>query len=852
MRKRAQLLMVGLVVSMLALGLTSPSAAQLYQGPAQGTSAPGQSVSTTAFPPLPPAGLERFGFPPEHAVSLLPDPFGMRPPLAPLGSNEQDDPSRFLGPARVAGPPGLLRSFEGILQTTNIPPDPILAVGPNHLMALVNRFFAVFTKDGSNLQQIYGPTWFNNVAPGNNAFDPKVIYDHFDDRWVMVWLAVDRDTLNPTSHILISVSDDSDPNGTWCNFATRGDLNGSTTSGFWSDYQGLGFDEDAVYVVPNQFPFESGSVHVKLRILPKSDLYDPSCPAVTYTDFWDLRDPDNLSTPVFTVRPAVTFGSPGVEYLINDSRFTTGTTMTLWSLTNPLSPTPTLTAADVPVTTRLSPPNANQLGGSSILISVGGARVRNLVYRDGSVWTAHSVADATGQYARARYVRIDVTGPTLLEDVSFGSSGCWLYYPAITADANDNMSMVYNQSCLDTYIDIRYTGRRPADSELRPSAMLKAGEANYVKDFGSGRNRWGDYSGVAIDPADPTRTWMYSEYASSPANTWSTWFGEVIARDQGDVNADGDINVGDVVALVDIILERVNPDPVTAAISDCNRDSALDIGDVVCLVDVILGGSTSTLIASQTPTQGQRAGAARLGLEGSGSAPEERTVLLEADVGSGVAGVQARIAYDPGRVRLGTPELAPRATGFNLVYQDNGDELVLLVYDASGQTMAAGDGAIVRLPVRVVGTFLQGEELGLELEQALFAYKGGAVVPAKLVRTNLAAVPLEFRLSNAYPNPLLVGRSTKLDLEIPEALGPELSGGSGRQANGAVRVVADVYNVRGQRIRRLMDVYLMPGSHTLEWDGRNDRGEYVGTGIYVFRLQAGSFAATRKLIVPGG
>jgi len=852
MGKRTQVLAMCLVVTALALGRTTfLTAQQLYQGPAQGTSAPGQSVSTSAFPPMPPAGLDRFEFPREHAVTLLPDPLGLRPPLAPVGSNEQEDPSRLFGPARVTGPPGLLRSFEGIVQTSNIPPDPIVAAGPNHLMALVNRFFAIFTKDGSNLQQINGPNWYNNVAPGNNAFDPKVVYDHFDDRWVMVWLAVNRDTLNPTSHILISVSDDSDPNGTWCNFATRGDLNGSSPAGFWSDYQGLGFDEDAVYVVPNQFPYETGAVHVKVRILPKSDLYDTSCPAVTYTDFWELRDPDNPSVNVFTVRPAVTFGSPGVEYLINDSRFSTGTTMTLWSLTNPLNPTPTLTAASVPVTTRLSPPNADQLGGSSILIEVGGPRVRNLVYRDGSVWTAHSVADATGQYARARYVRIDVTGPTVLEDVSFGSSGCWLYYPAITADANGNMKMVYNQSCLDTYIDIRYTGRRPSDSELRPSSLLKAGEANYVKDFGSGRNRWGDYSGVAIDPSNPTRTWMYAEYAASPANTWSTWFGEVIARDQGDVNDDGDVNVGDVVALVDIILERVTPDPITTAISECNRDAALDIGDVVCLIDVILGVGAPALVASQAPPAGERAGSARLGLESTGVFPEDRTVLLEADVGSGVAGVQARIAYDPSRVRPGTPELGPRAEGFDLVYRDDGDELVLLVYHASGRVLAGGDGAIVRLPVRVYGELDEGEDLGLDLRQALFAFKGGAVVPAKIVRTNLTALPLEFRLSNPYPNPLVMGTGTKLDLEIPEAMGPDLSGGA-RQANGAVRVVADIYNVRGQRVRRLMDVYLMPGVHTLEWDGRNDRGELVGTGLYVFRLQAGTFGATRKLIVPGG
>lgn len=852
MARRAHAVAWGLAVVALTFGSAMPARAQLYQGPEQGTSAPGQLVTTSAFPPIPPAGAELAPSPPEHEIDLVPDPPGLRPPLAPLGFNEQDDPSWFAPPAAVTTAPGLLRDFQGILQTTNIPPDPIAAAGPNHLMALVNRFFAIFSKNGTNLQQVFAPSWFNNVVPGNNAFDPKVIYDHFDDRWVMVWLAVDRDTLSLSSHILISVSDDADPNGTWCNFALRGDFNGSTPSTFWSDYQGVGFDGDAVYVVPNQFPFDDGSPYVKLRIIPKSDLYDPACPAVTYTDFWDLRDPDFPDVRVFTVRPAVTFGSPGVEYLINDASFFTGTTMTLWSLTNPLDPSPILTATNVPVTQRQPPPNADQLGGSSILIDVGGPRVRNLVYRDGSVWTAQSVADMTGNYARARYVRIDVAGPTVLEDVSFGSDGCWLYYPAITADVNDNMTMVYSRSCLDTYIDIRYTGRRPTDAGLRPSAGLKIGEANYVKDLDSGRNRWGDYSGVAVDPANPTRVWMFAEYASSPSSTWGTWFGEVIARGEGDVNDDGDVNVGDVVLLVDIILERATADPVTAAISDCNRDGMLNIGDVVCLVDLILGDGGAALVASRTPASSQRSGEARLSLASAGRLPEGRTVLLEAELGAGVAGVQARISYDPNRVRLGTPELTPRAQGFNLAFQDKGDELLLLIYDASGRTLAAGAGALVRLPVHIGPVGPAGEDLGLELRQVLLAHKSGGVRSARVVRANLTTLPVEFRLSNAYPNPLIRGTGTKLDLQIPEAIGPALSGEGGRGANGAVRVVVDVYNVRGQRVRQLMDVYLLPGQHMLEWDGRNDRGEHVGTGLYVLRLRAGSFAATRKLIVPGG
>ena len=62
---------------------------------------------------------------------------------------------------------------------------------------------------------------------------------------------------------------------------------------------------------------------------------------------------------------------------------------------------------------------------------------------------------------------------------------------------------------------------------LEDSSLLKAGEANYVKTFGGSRNRWGDYSGIAVDHADPRSIWMFAEFADSPANTWSTWFGQV-------------------------------------------------------------------------------------------------------------------------------------------------------------------------------------------------------------------------------------------------------------------------------------------------------------------------------------
>ena len=58
-------------------------------------------------------------------------------------------------------------------------------------------------------------------------------------------------------------------------------------------------------------------------------------------------------------------------------------------------------------------------------------------------------------------------------------------------------------------------------------SLLKAGENPYFKDFGSGRNRWGDYSATCVDPVDDLTLWSIQEYASSPANDWGTWWGRL-------------------------------------------------------------------------------------------------------------------------------------------------------------------------------------------------------------------------------------------------------------------------------------------------------------------------------------
>ena len=58
-----------------------------------------------------------------------------------------------------------------------------------------------------------------------------------------------------------------------------------------------------------------------------------------------------------------------------------------------------------------------------------------------------------------------------------------------------------------------------------------------------------------------------------------------------------------------------------------------------------------------------------------------------------------------------------------------------------------------------------------------------------------------------------------------------------------------VYNVKGQLVRRLLDSQPILDEYSITWDGKNDQGQRLGSGIYFFKIKSGSYSATRKTIL---
>jgi hypothetical protein len=473
-------------------------------------------------------GLHRDGpvVAPEPGIAARPSPPSAAQ-VAPPAAGSQPAPASPAAGEPSPDPPVLTPSFQALGDDNMvIPPDTNGAVGPSHVVTMLNSQVRVQSRTGTNLSTASLTSFWSGV--GSSPFDPRTLYDPYGARWIAV-AVTDRQSAG--SSLLIGASATSDPTGTWCLRRVDAD-SGNTT---WADFPTVGFNKDWIVVGANMFNNSDNVFSVsKVWAWPRSSVY-AACPsAISGTMF-------TMSGLGFTHQPAVTYDtSLATEYLMNMWNETTGT-LRIFSITGPVSSPVITPGAFVSGPAWTFQPAAGldfaPQAGSSTKIQSNDSRLGNVVYRNGQLWTAHTIFLPSGgspTRASVQWWEVTPAGVITQRGVIDDSSGTNFYaFPSIAVNSIDDALVGYSRFSGSQFASANYSFRYGVDpaSTLQADTVLKAGEAKYAKFYTGPRNRWGDYSATVVDPVNDIDMWTLQEYAWTPGggnDRWATWWGRVV------------------------------------------------------------------------------------------------------------------------------------------------------------------------------------------------------------------------------------------------------------------------------------------------------------------------------------
>ncbi len=259
----------------------------------------------------------------------------------------------------------------------------------------------------------------------------------------------------------------------------------------------------------------------------------------------------------------------------------------------------------------------------------------------------------------------------------------------------------------------------------------------------------------------------------------------------------------------------------------------------LCAVFVLAGPALAgDMTQGLTITQGQNA-FATLRLERvNDSAADNGILKLHISLAQvrNLKGYGITLQYDPDRYEF----VEARELDGNLLKADPSQKTLFLTSNRTpgqldigavkvGDQGASGDGKLVELVFKAIDTPVPSD---FQISESVLIGMDGAIDLLTHVEIgDLKTLPNLFSLDQNIPNPF--NPATVIGYQIPEA--------------GSVRLA--VYNLLGQEVRVLVDEWMDAGYFTATWDGTDELGRRTASGIYLYRIQASDFSATRRMLL---
>ena len=416
-------------------------------------------------------------------------------------------------------------TFAGIMDDGNsIPPDVNGAAGPNHLMQTLNTDVRISDRNGNELYTTTLNKWWRPMPGIGSIFDPKIVYDPYQNRWIMI---TPRGSDAANSRMYIGVSTTDNPLDDWHFYWIETDPDHT----LWFDYPNLGFNKNWITIggIMRNTSFEAVEFVVyaidKMAAFAGED--DPVFSRFTTT----------LGSAIV---PAFTYDSVSEEmYLIStgDGNADNYGYVNLFKLSgeteNPVF--------DLKGSIGIPEPWENwsyeshgdflpQSGSSEKLNSVD-ARMHTMIHRNNKLWAVHHVYLPANNPQRCaiQWWKLDTAGIVLERGRIEDSSNEYSFaFPSIAVNANEDVFIGHGAFSPNEYAGAAYSYKDHLDDSgsMRDFYLYKEGMAPYYKTFGGGRNRWGDYSAVFVDPVHDVDFWAMHEYAELPSGSdqWGTWW----------------------------------------------------------------------------------------------------------------------------------------------------------------------------------------------------------------------------------------------------------------------------------------------------------------------------------------
>ena len=290
----------------------------------------------------------------------------------------------------------------------------------------------------------------------------------------------------------------------------------------------------------------------------------------------------------------------------------------------------------------------------------------------------------------------------------------------------------------------------------------------------------------------------------------------------GDTDFDSNVSLSDLLAVADYVLEAIEPTEDQFRGADVNKDQLINIQDMVLILDIIYGGNARRLVTDV-------ASIAELSLRNGGGT----SLLLDLAYDGFVRGIQFDLSTDMSRLSFGSPLLNELQEGvmINSHTLEDGSTRVLAVNMNGGLLSFSTDGFIT-VPVMINTD--RGERVKVDLSGVQLIGQDGQNIPVAAKGDGSVAlelIPMQYALYQNFPNPF--NPVTEIQFDVPDVSVLDLV----------------VYNLMGQQVRRLVNGEIQAGYHRVVWDGLNDRGEQVSTGVYIYSLTSPSFHNTKKMVL---